>query len=54
MSTLSHDDKTPEQPADGDKVFLRDISDTGTGINDGIIVATVDLLGQTIIAGRGA
>ena len=54
MSTLSHDDKTPEQPADGDKVFLRDISDTGTGINDGIIVATVDLLGQTIIAGRGS
>ena len=54
MSTLSHDDKTPEQPVGGDKIFLRDISDSGTGVNDGIIVSTVDQLGQTIVNDRSA
>jgi hypothetical protein len=54
MSTLSHDDKTPEQPVGGDKIFLRDISDSGTGVNDGIIVSTVNQLGQTIVNDRSA
>ena len=52
-STISHDSLTPQQPDDGDKVFLRDVSDTGTGPTDGIIVSTVTQLGQAIVDARG-
>ena len=45
---VRHDDISESVPATDDKIFFRDVSDTGTALTDGIGVATVDQLAQGI------
>jgi len=49
----SHDDFTPEVPNQLDTIFFRDVSDAGTGLTDGIGVATFAQAMETVLNAAG-